>query len=74
MDDITFLCLHLQLHLHLHVIKMGGKKDAKAKSTKGKKTRKGGIVNQPEENSEHSEVEEVQEVDQEKSQEEKKSR
>ena len=50
-----------------------GKKDAKAKSIKkGKATKKGGIVNLPEDNSDHSELEEVQEVDQEKSQEKEK--
>ena len=53
---------------------MGGKKDVKAKSNKGKKIRKGGIVNQPEENYEHSEVEEVQDVNQQKSKEEKNPR
>ena len=52
---------------------MGGKKDAKVKFNKGKKTRKGGIVNQPEENSEHSDIEKVQEVDQQKSQEKEKT-
>ena len=48
---------------------MGGKKDKKEKSKKGKANVKGGKVNQPEEiPAEHSDGEEIQEGDQEKCQ------
>ena len=49
-----------------------GNKDVKAKSMKGKATKKGGIVNLPD-NSDHSDLEDVQEVDQENSQEKQKT-